>query len=57
MDTDIRFNFQQLDVYRRAIEFLSLATLMLDQMPRGYTTIADQFSSRFDFGSAQNVGS
>jgi four helix bundle protein len=43
MDTDIRFNFQQLDVYRRAIEFLSLSTLMLDEMPRGYSTIADQF--------------
>ncbi len=45
---------QQLDVYRRAIEFLSLATLMLEEMPRGYSTIADQFSSRFDFGSAQH---
>lgn len=36
------FGFQQLDVYRRAIEFLTLAVPLSAKPPRGYYALRDQ---------------
>jgi four helix bundle protein len=35
-------SFQRLHVYQRAIEFLALATEIVEQMPRGHSQRADQ---------------
>ena len=35
-------NFQRLDVYQRAIEFLALATEAVEELPRGHSERADQ---------------
>ena len=35
-------SFQRLDVYRRAIEFLALATEIVEDLPRGHAERADQ---------------
>lgn len=35
-------SFQRLHVYQRAIEFLALATEIVEQMPRGHRQRADQ---------------
>ena len=35
-------SFQRLDVYQRAIEFLSLAIDIVDELPRGHAARADQ---------------
>jgi len=35
-------SFQRLDVYQRAIEFLALATEIVDELPRGHAERADQ---------------
>ena len=37
-------SFQRLDVYQRAIEFLALATEILEELPRGHAERADQLS-------------
>jgi len=34
--------FQRLDVYQRAIEFLALATEIVEELPRGHSGRADQ---------------
>ncbi len=34
--------FQRLDVYQRAIQFLALATEIVDDLPRGHADRADQ---------------
>ena len=36
------FGFQQLDVYRCAVQFLGVATPLSDRMPRGYAALGDQ---------------
>ena len=36
-------NFQRLDVYRCAIEFLALAMDLTTRLPKGYAALADQF--------------
>ena len=35
-------SFQRLDVYQRAIEFLSLAIEIIEEMPRGHSERGDQ---------------
>jgi four helix bundle protein len=35
-------NFQRLDVYQRAIQFLALATEAAEELPRGHAERADQ---------------
>ncbi len=35
-------NFQKLDVYQCAIEFLALAAAMLSKLPRGHSFLADE---------------
>ena len=35
-------SFQRLDVYQRAIEFLALATEIIEDLPRGHAERADQ---------------
>lgn len=35
-------SFQRLDVYQRAIEFLALATEVVEELPRGHRPRADQ---------------
>jgi four helix bundle protein len=35
-------NFQRLDVYQRAIQFLALVTEIADSLPRGYAEQLDQ---------------
>ena len=35
-------SFQRLDVYRRALEFLALATEIAEELPRGHAERADQ---------------
>ena len=35
-------SFQRMDVYRRAIEFLALATELTDGIPRGHAALVDQ---------------
>ena len=35
-------SFQRLDVYQRAIEFLSLAIEVVDELPRGHAERGDQ---------------
>lgn len=35
-------SFQRLDVYQRAIEFLALATEIVEELPRGHAERADQ---------------
>lgn len=35
-------SFQRLDVYRRAIEFLALASEIVEELPRGHAERADQ---------------
>ena len=35
-------SFQRLDVYQRAIEFLALASEMIEELPRGHAERADQ---------------
>lgn len=34
---------EKLDVYRCAIEFLALATKVVEELPRGHASLADQF--------------
>lgn len=34
-DSEAQFNFQRLDVYQRAIEFLAMASAITNQLPRG----------------------
>src|SRR6266511_2924470 len=34
--------FQRLDVYQRAIEFLALATEIVEELPKGHSARADQ---------------
>lgn len=41
-DGDMRFNFQRLDVYQRAIEFLAVAATITDELPRGSGALSDQ---------------
>jgi len=36
------FNFEKLDVYQRAIEFLALSSTIVDGFPRGSGALADQ---------------
>ena len=36
------FNFEKLDVYQRAAEFLALTATILESLPRGNAVIADQ---------------
>jgi four helix bundle protein len=38
-------SFQRLDVYQRAIEFLVLATEIVEDLPRGHSERADQLLS------------
>jgi four helix bundle protein len=35
-------SFQRLDVYQRAIQFLALATEIVEELPRGHSERADQ---------------
>lgn len=42
VDDEAKFNFQKLDVYQRAIEFLALAMTVVDSLPRGRGALADQ---------------
>jgi four helix bundle protein len=35
-------SFQKLDVYQRSIEFLVIANRVRNQLPRGYSDLADQ---------------
>jgi four helix bundle protein len=42
VDTACVLSFQRLDVYQRAIEFLSLAYELVDDLPRGNADRADQ---------------
>jgi four helix bundle protein len=42
-DDEAKFNFQKLDVYQRAIEFLAIAMTIIDALPRGSGALADQF--------------
>jgi four helix bundle protein len=35
-------SFQRLDVYQRAIEFVALATAIVEELPRGHAERADQ---------------
>jgi four helix bundle protein len=35
-------SFQNLDVYRRSIEFLALSTRLIDGVPRGHAALSDQ---------------
>ena len=37
-----QFDHERLDVYRLAIEFLSLADQLIDALPRGNSSLADQ---------------
>lgn len=41
-DNDTMFNFQRLDVYQRAIEFLAASTAITDELPRGRGALSDQ---------------
>lgn len=42
LDPTNGFNFQRLDVYQRAIEFLAAAALIIDELPRGSGALSDQ---------------
>ena len=41
-DNEAQFNFQRLDVYQRAIEFLAAAATITEQLPRGSGALSDQ---------------
>lgn len=41
-DNETHFNFQRLDVYQRAIEFLAAAATITDELPRGSGALCDQ---------------
>lgn len=41
-DDTAHFNFQRLDVYQRAIEFLAAAATITDELPRGSGALCDQ---------------
>ena len=41
-DDETKFNFQKLDVYQRAIEFLAIAMTIIESLPRGCGALADQ---------------
>ena len=41
-DDEGKFNFQKLDVYQRAIEFLAATTTIVSEFPRGCGALADQ---------------
>lgn len=43
-DTTAMLSFQRLDVYQRAIEFLSLVYELVDALPRGHAERADQLT-------------
>jgi hypothetical protein len=43
-DARIMLSFQRLDVYQRAIEFLSLVYDIVDDLPRGHADRADQLT-------------
>ena len=36
------FGYEKLDVYQRAMEFLAQAYALIDRLPKGYSTLADQ---------------
>ena len=42
VDVQNMLSFQRLDVYQRAIEFLSLAIEIVDELPRGHAERGDQ---------------
>lgn len=42
IDAMEKFGFERLDVYQCALEFLELAYLLIDQLPKGYAPLADQ---------------
>ena len=39
---DEEFGYEKLDVYQRSIEFLSHAYALVDCLPKGYSSLADQ---------------
>ena len=39
---DEGFGFERLDVYQRSIEFLAIASEIVEAMPRGHSGLADQ---------------
>ncbi len=43
MNREQEFHFEKLDVYRCALAHLSLANAIIEALPRGNSTIADQF--------------
>ena len=36
------FGFEKLDVYQLSLDFLELAYCLIDKLPKGYATLADQ---------------
>jgi|SRR6476619_4235742 len=53
------FGFQKLDVYRCAIEFLSLAAPLSESVPKGYAALGDQLrraSSSIPLNLAEGTG-
>ena len=48
-------NFQRLDVYQRAIEFLALAYDIVDELPRGHAARADQLARSAE-SVVRNIG-
>jgi len=36
-------DYERLDVYKKAIEFFSIAIKIMDKLPKGYSSLNDQF--------------